>query len=63
MPLSSTTGKRTVVFGLGEIALRINDSYAMRQFCEYVIGLTLMKRSTRLHCSKPTGRKWRRRSK
>ena len=44
MPSSSPTEKRTIVRGLGEIALRVNDLDAMQQFYEYVIGLTLMKR-------------------
>ena len=44
MPLSTTNEKRTVVRGLGEIALRVNDLDAMQQFYEYVIGLPLMKR-------------------
>ena len=44
MPSSTPTGKRTVVRGLGEIALRVNDLDTMQQFYEYVIGLPLMKR-------------------
>jgi catechol 2,3-dioxygenase-like lactoylglutathione lyase family enzyme len=44
MPSSTTNEKRTVVRGLGEIALRVNDLDAMQQFYEHVIGLPLMKR-------------------
>jgi catechol-2,3-dioxygenase len=44
MPLSTTNEKRTVVRGLGEIALRVNDLAAMQQFYEQVIGLPLMTR-------------------
>jgi catechol-2,3-dioxygenase len=42
---TSTTGeKRTVVRGLGEIALRVNNLDAMQRFYEGVIGLPLMTR-------------------
>ncbi len=44
MPSSTTNEKRTVVRGLGEIALRVNDLAAMQQFYEQVIGLSLMTR-------------------
>jgi catechol 2,3-dioxygenase len=44
MPSSTTNEKRTVVRGLGEIALRVNDLAAMQQFYEQVIGLPLMAR-------------------
>lgn len=44
MPSSTTNEKRTVVRGLGEIALRVNDLAAMQQFYEQVIGLPLMTR-------------------
>ena len=36
--------RRTVVRGLGEIALRVNDLAAMQQFYEQIIGLPLMTR-------------------
>jgi len=36
--------KRTVVHGLGEIALRVNNLDAMQQFYEQIIGLPLMTR-------------------
>jgi len=44
MPSCTTNEKRTVVRGLGEIALRVNDLAAMQQFYEQVIGLPLMTR-------------------
>ena len=44
MPSSSTNEKRTMVRGLGEIALRVNNLDAMQKFYEEVIGLLLMKR-------------------
>ena len=44
MPSSSTNEKRTVVRGLGEIALRVKNLDAMQMFYEEVIGLLLMKR-------------------
>jgi catechol-2,3-dioxygenase len=44
MPSSTTNEKRTVVRGLGEIALRVNNLDAMQQFYEHVIGLPLMTR-------------------
>ena len=44
MPSSTTNEKPTVVRGLGEIALRVNDLDAMQKFYEYVIGLRLMTR-------------------
>ena len=44
MPSSTTDEERTVVRGLGEIALRVNDLDAMQKFYEEVIGLPLMKR-------------------
>jgi catechol-2,3-dioxygenase len=44
MPSSTTNEKRTVVRGLGEIALRVNDLAAMQQFYKQVIGLPLMTR-------------------
>ena len=43
MPSSTTNEKRTVVRGLGEIALRVNDLPAMQHY-EQVIGLPLMTR-------------------
>ena len=36
--------RRTVIRGLGEIALRVNDLAAMQQFYEQIIGLPLMTR-------------------
>lgn len=53
MPSSTTNEKRTVVRGLGEIALRVNDLAAMQQFYEQVIGLPLMTRfpNSTLKCS------------
>jgi catechol 2,3-dioxygenase-like lactoylglutathione lyase family enzyme len=44
MPSPATNEKRTVVRGLGEIALRVNNLDAMQKFYEEVIGLLLMKR-------------------
>src|SRR5246127_1008502 len=44
MPSSTTNEKRTVVRGLGEIALRVNNLNAMQRFYEQVIGLPLMTR-------------------
>jgi catechol-2,3-dioxygenase len=44
MPPSIANEKRTVVRGLGEIALRVNNLDAMQQFYEHVIGLPLMAR-------------------
>jgi catechol-2,3-dioxygenase len=44
MPSSTTNEKRTVVRGLGEIALLVNDLAAMQQFYKQVIGLHLMTR-------------------
>ena len=41
---SGTNGNRTVVRGLGEIALRVNNLDAMQHFYEQVIGLPLMTR-------------------
>jgi len=46
MPSSTTNEKRTVVRGLGEIALRVNDLDAMQKFYEEVIGLPLMARDS-----------------
>lgn len=40
--LPITSGKRTAVRGLGEIALRVNDLDVMQRFYEKVIGLPLM---------------------
>ena len=44
MPSSTTSEKRTLVRGLGEIALRVNNLDAMQEFYEEVIGLPLMTR-------------------
>jgi catechol 2,3-dioxygenase len=44
MPASITNEKRTVVRGLGEIALRVNNLDAMQKFYADVIGLPLMTR-------------------
>jgi catechol-2,3-dioxygenase len=44
MPSSTTNEKRTVVHGLGEIALRVNNLDAMQKFYADVIGLPLMTR-------------------
>jgi catechol-2,3-dioxygenase len=44
MATTTISGKRTVVRGLGEIALRVNDLDAMQRFYEEVIGLPLMTR-------------------
>ena len=44
MPSSGTNGNRTVVRGLGEIALRVNNLDTMQKFYEEVIGLPLMTR-------------------
>jgi catechol-2,3-dioxygenase len=44
MATSTISGKRTVVRGLGEIALRVNNLDAMQRFYEGVIGLPLMTR-------------------
>jgi catechol 2,3-dioxygenase-like lactoylglutathione lyase family enzyme len=44
MPSSVTNGNRTVVRGLGEIALRVNNLDTMQKFYEEVIGLPLMTR-------------------
>jgi catechol-2,3-dioxygenase len=44
MPAPATNEKRTVVRGLGEIALRVNNLDAMQKFYEEVIGLPLMTR-------------------
>ena len=44
MPSSTTNEKRTVVRGLGEIALRVNNLDAMQKFYADVIGLPLMTR-------------------
>ena len=41
---SSANEKRTVVRGLGEIALRVNNLDVMQKFYEEVIGLLLMTR-------------------
>jgi catechol-2,3-dioxygenase len=49
MPSSTTNEKRTVVRGLGEIALRVNNLDAMQKFYEEVIGLPLMARDS--NCS------------
>jgi catechol 2,3-dioxygenase-like lactoylglutathione lyase family enzyme len=42
--MATASLKRTVVRGLGEIALRVNDLAAMQRFYEQVIGLPLMAR-------------------
>ena len=42
--MATASLKRTVVCGLGEIALRVNDLDAMQRFYEQVIGLPLMTR-------------------
>jgi catechol 2,3-dioxygenase len=44
MPSSTANEKRTVVRGLGEIALRVNNLDAMQKFYADVIGLPLMTR-------------------
>jgi catechol 2,3-dioxygenase-like lactoylglutathione lyase family enzyme len=44
MPSSTTSEKRTVIRGLGEIALRVNSLDAMQKFYAEVIGLPLIKR-------------------
>jgi catechol 2,3-dioxygenase len=44
MPSSTTDEKRTVVRGLGEIALRVNNLDTMQKFYADVIGLPLMTR-------------------
>ena len=44
MPSSTTHEKRTVVRGLGEIALRVNNLDTMQKFYADVIGLPLMTR-------------------
>jgi len=44
MPVSATNENRTVVRGLGEIALRVNNLDAMQTFYEEVIGLPLLTR-------------------
>ena len=44
MAESTTSEKRTVVRGLGEIAVRVNNLDAMQRFYEEVIGLPLMSR-------------------
>ena len=43
-PMATASLKRTVVCGLGEIALRVNDLDAMQRFYEQVIGLPLITR-------------------
>jgi catechol 2,3-dioxygenase len=44
MAASTTSGRRTSVRGLGEVALRVNNLDAMQKFYEEVIGLPLMTR-------------------
>jgi len=44
MPSSTTSEKRTVIRGLGEIALRVNSLDAMQKFYAEVIGLPLIRR-------------------
>ena len=44
MPSSGTNRNRTVVRGLGEIALRVNNLDTMQKFYEEIIGLPLMTR-------------------
>jgi catechol-2,3-dioxygenase len=44
MPSSTSNEKRTVVRGLEEIAVRVNDLDAMQEFYEEIIGLPLMAR-------------------
>jgi catechol 2,3-dioxygenase-like lactoylglutathione lyase family enzyme len=44
MAASTTSGRRTVVRGLGEIAFLVNNLDAMQRFYEEVIGLPLMTR-------------------
>jgi catechol-2,3-dioxygenase len=44
MTASTTSKRRTVVRGLGEIAFRVNNLDAMQSFYEHIIGLPLMTR-------------------
>ena len=44
MTASTTSKRRTVVRGLGEIAFRVNNLDAMQRFYEHIIGLPLMTR-------------------
>src|SRR5437667_9393597 len=44
MATATTNARRTVVRGLGEIALRVNNLDAMQQFYEHVIGLPVIAR-------------------
>jgi len=44
MPPSTTNEKRTVVRGLGEVALRVNNLDSMQKFYEEIVGLPLMTR-------------------
>ena len=44
MATATTNERRTVVRGLGEIALRVNNLDAMQQFYEHVIGLPVIAR-------------------
>jgi catechol-2,3-dioxygenase len=46
MTASTSSKRRTVVRGLGEIALRVNNMDAMQKFYEEVIGLPLMNRDS-----------------
>jgi catechol-2,3-dioxygenase len=46
MTASTTSKRRTVVHGLGEIAFRVNNLDAMQEFYEEIIGLPLMARDS-----------------
>jgi hypothetical protein len=50
MTTATTSKRRTVVRGLGEIALRVNNLGAMQRFYEDVIGLPLMNRFPNAAC-------------
>ena len=59
MPSSVTNRNRTVVRGLGEIVLRVNNLDTMQKFYEEVIGLPLMTRVPQLRVLQDCGRLWR----